>query len=489
MCGIVGITGHPQASQEAFQSLLMLQHRGQDSAGILSADVDSGKLHLHRAMGQVSEVFGAETLSRLNGCTALGHTRYSTIGSVKEEDLQPMVAALPVGLGLIHNGNVSNFDAVRKRLLGEGRFFLSDNDLELFLHFIAEEFKSPALQGTETKGSSLAVFEALTRAVSRIHREIEGGYSVVGTVSGRGMFGFRDPHAIRPLILGRKKNPEADIARYGEYRHILTSETGPMKFLGYEIVRDLRPGELIWIPSHSAEGAPLHAANLRALESKPCMFEWVYFSGADSTLEGRNVYQTRLRLGEALARVIPQDLEIDFVCPVPDTSRPAAIALAEKLSKPFREVLIKNRYVQRSFILPRQDKRELVVSRKFSVVEELVRGKNILLVDDSIVRGTTSRKIVDLLREHGARKVYMASTCPPVQEPCFYGIDFPNHEELIAYRRNEKQIADEIHADRVFYTEVSDLKSALDLPGFCGACLTGEYPYARPALAAAGAKP
>jgi amidophosphoribosyltransferase len=480
MCGIVGITGHPQASQEAFQSLLMLQHRGQDSAGILSADIDSGKLHLHRAMGQVSEVFGPETLSRLNGCTALGHTRYSTIGSVKEEDLQPMVAAMPVGLGLVHNGNVSNFEKVRTRLLADGRFFLSDNDLEFFLHFISQEFQSPG-----SLESPHSVFAALTRAVTRIHREIEGGYSVVGTLSGRGMFGFRDPHAIRPLILGRKRNPEADIPKYGEYRHILTSETGPMKFLGYEIVRDLKPGELIWIPGQSSEGAPLQTVCMDAREAKPCMFEWVYFSGADSTLEGRNVYQTRLRLGEALARVIPADLEIDFVCPVPDTSRPAAIALSEKLAKPFREVLIKNRYVQRSFILPRQDKRELVVSRKFSVVEELVRGKNILLVDDSIVRGTTSRKIVDLLREHGARKVYMASTCPPVKEPCFYGIDFPNHEELIAYGRNEHQIADEIHADRVFYTEVSDLKSALDVPGFCGACLTGEYPYARPENAGA----
>jgi amidophosphoribosyltransferase len=484
MCGIVGITGHPQASQEAFQSLLMLQHRGQDSAGILSADVESGKLHLHREMGQVSEVFGPEALSRLQGRTALGHTRYSTIGSVKEEDLQPMVAAMPVGLGLVHNGNVSNFEAVREKMLSEGRFFLSDNDLEFFLHFIADEFQNPASQE-----SSHSVFAALTRAVARIHREIEGGYSVIGTISGRGLFGFRDPHAIRPLILGRKKNPESEIAQFGEYRHILTSETGPMKFLGYEIVRDLEPGELIWIPSLAKDGAPLQTTRLDSREAKPCMFEWVYFSGADSTLEGRNVYQTRLRLGEALARVIPEDLEIDFVCPVPDTSRPAAIALAEKLAKPFREVLIKNRYVQRSFILPRQDKRELVVSRKFSVVEELVRGKSILLVDDSIVRGTTSRKIVDLLREHGARRVYMASTCPPIEEPCFYGIDFPDHRELIAFQRNASQIADEIHADRVFYTSVADLKDALSLPGFCGACITGEYPYGRPRAAREGVAP
>jgi amidophosphoribosyltransferase len=474
MCGIVGVMGSPQASQEVHQALLMLQHRGQDSAGILSVDAHTGKFHLHKSLGQVSQVFDQRALSSLAGQSALGHTRYSTIGDVKEQDLQPMLTSMPIGIGLVHNGNVSNYRQKRDELIKKHRYFTSDNDLELMLHLLSESLS--ALGANELQDHSNRepkrdpkpdVLGALVSAVRNLMQEIEGGYSVIGLLGAQGLFAFRDPHGIRPLVLG-EKNLSSEKKSY-----ILASETCVLQFLGYQYVRDIQAGELIWI---NARGE-LISRMITEKQSLPCMFEWVYFSGADSTLESQNVYQVRLRLGQALARRIPPELDIDLVAPVPDTSRPAAIALAETLKKPFREVLIKNRYVQRSFITNGQDKRNLAVKLKFSVVDELVAGKNILLVDDSIVRGTTSRKIIELLKQHGAKQVYLASTCPPITHPCYYGIDFPSREELVAHQRDLNEIASHLQADRVIYSELDDLTQALDGLGFCRACLTGEYPY------------
>lgn len=460
MCGIVGILGTAHASQEVHQALLMLQHRGQDSAGILSVDAHPGKFHLHKSLGQVSAVFEKKDIDRLYGTSAIGHTRYSTIGEVKESDLQPMALSLPVGIGMVHNGNVSNYHEVRNKLLKSQRFFMSDNDVEMILHLMAESYAKSSLRtGT--------VFQHLCESVDSVLSAVEGGYSVIGLLGSDGMFAFRDPHGIRPLLLGSRKEEN------GKTAYCLTSETCALKFLGFEVERDVRPGELIWI---DREGS-IQTKDLTQKTSLPCMFEWIYFSSADSTFESKNVYEVRLKLGELLGERIPKGIHFDVVAPVPDTSRPAAISLAEKLKVPFREVLIKNRYVQRSFITNGQDKRQLAVGLKFSVIDELVQGKNVLLVDDSIVRGTTSRKIIELLKHHGAKKVYFASTCPPVVNPCYYGIDFPSGKELIANGRTEKEVSDFLGADGVFYSSMDDLNEALKGQSFCRACLNGEYAY------------
>ena len=466
MCGIVGILGTTHASQEVHQALLMLQHRGQDSAGILSVDSESGKFHLHKSLGHVSAAFSVNDLKKLTGNSAIGHTRYSTIGEVKEADLQPMALSLPVGIGMVHNGNLSNYQELRENLVKKNRMFMSDNDLEIILQFMAESLGKQEKSNTIQKGESH--FENIAQSVRDVFKAVEGGYSVVGLFGAAGMFGFRDPFGIRPLILGTRK--EAN----GKTAYCLTSETCALKFLGFEVVRDILPGELVWMD----QAQNFHSIQLTQKQALPCMFEWVYFSSADSTLEKKNVYEVRLKLGHLLGkRINTLATQFDFVAPVPDTSRPSAIALAETLQVPFREVLIKNRYVQRSFILNGQDVRRLAVNMKFSVVDSLVRGKNVLLVDDSIVRGTTSKKLIDLLKQNGAAKVYLASTCPPIVNPCYYGIDFPSRAELIASKQNNEQVAKSLGADGVYYSTLQDLSDALDGISFCKACLNGEYAY------------
>lgn len=459
MCGIVGVIGPQFASRDVYQALLMLQHRGQDSAGILSVDATRGQFHLHKALGQVANVFTADRIATLPGDCAIGHTRYSTIGAVREGDLQPMAISHPTGVAMVHNGNLSNQDELRSAPKAKGRMYLSGNDLEDILHSFADSYDPQA-----------STFEGLVRSVKTVFDLAQGGYAVVGALGNEGLFGFRDPHGIRPLLLATRK--EAD----GTRSVALGSETGALKFLGFEIERDIKAGEVIFIPRKGE----WKSAVLTERKSLPCQFEWVYFSSADSSLEGKNVYEARLRLGALLAGKILKESDpnrFDVVVSVPDTSRPAAIGLAERLHIPLREALIKNRYVQRSFILSGSASRSLAVKNKFSVVDELVAGKRVLLVDDSIVRGTTSLKIIELLKQHGAKEVSLASTCPPILHPCFYGIAFPTHEELIASGRTLPEIAKEIRADGVFYTDLQDLQDALGRSDFCDACLTGKYPY------------
>ncbi len=461
MCGIIGVLGSSTAAQEVGQGLLMLQHRGQDSAGILSVDPDFGKFHMHKAMGHVSQVFpSGDSIRRLAGNAAIGHTRYSTLGDVKESDLQPIALSHPVGIGAVHNGNLSNYNELRAELILKRRVFMTDNDLEVILQLFADGYGVAS-------GSTLQRVSAATRAVLKV---AEGGYSVVGLLGSEGLFAFRDPHGIRPLILGKR------LTAQGGNAYALASESCALTFLGYQVIRDVRPGELIWID----ENGMLSSVHVLEKKALPCMFEWVYFSGADSTLEEKSVSSVRLKLGERLAariRAMPNMPQFDIVAPVPETARPAAIALSENLGIPFRDVLIKNRYVQRSFILNGQDRRKVAVNLKFSVVDSLVRGKSILLVDDSIVRGTTSARLIELLRDHGARQVYFASTCPPITHPCFYGIDFPTPEELIATSNGEEGVAVKLGANGVFYASMEDLSSALGGSSVCSACLTGQYPY------------
>lgn len=461
MCGIVGVTGSKDASLKVHQALLILQHRGQDSAGITSHDYKSARFSTHKDLGQVSQVFGVKELSKLSGEVAIGHTRYSTIGEIRESDLQPMMVSYPYTIAMAHNGNLSNYHELKKELTDNGHFFTSDNDLEVLLHLLTKYLSASKEVGFMSK---------LTSSVREILNKAEGGYSVVATIGGEGLMAFRDKHGIRPLVYGVKRNEDNSLS------HCFSSETSVLNFLGYQTIGEVGAGELILIrPDGSME-----KSNLLNAEKLPCMFEWIYFAGAESTIEGRSVYETRLNLGKELALQIQDSghfKNIDVVVPVPDTSRSSAIALSEKLNIPYREALIKNRYVQRSFIQNGQDRRKMTVNLKFNVIREQVEGKNILLVDDSIVRGTTSQKIVQLLKEHGARNVYLASTCPPIISPCFYGIDFPTKSELVAALRTEKELEAYLNVEKVFYNSISSLHEALGRINFCRSCLNSEYPY------------
>lgn len=461
MCGIVGITGSPNASEKVQQGLLILQHRGQDSAGITSHDYKSAKFSTHKDLGQVAHVFGSKELAKLQGEVAIGHTRYSTIGEIKECDLQPMMVTYPYTVAMAHNGNLSNYLEIKKELTHKGHFFTSDNDLEVLLHLLTSNL---------SKSTHTDFFEKLSFAVKEIINTAEGGYSVVATVGGEGLMAFRDRFGIRPLVYGVKRNEDQSLS------HCFASETSVLNFLGFTVIGEVGAGELILI---KPDGTMLKKDVMKA-DSLPCMFEWIYFAGAESKIESRSVYETRLNLGRELATRINQwegSQDIDIVVPVPDTSRASAIALSEDLKKPYREVLIKNRYVQRSFIENGQDRRKMTVNLKFNVIREQVEGKNVLLVDDSIVRGTTSKKIVNLLREHGAKNVYLASTCPPIISPCFYGIDFPTTSELVAANRTEQELESYLNVEKVFYNDISNLYEALGKINFCRSCLNTEYPY------------
>lgn len=461
MCGIVGITGSQEASSQVHQGLLILQHRGQDSAGITSHDQKTSKFHTHKDLGQVSQVFTGAHLQKLTGDTALGHTRYSTIGDIKDCDLQPMMVSYPYTIAMAHNGNVSNCAELKSELMANQHFFTSDNDLEVILHVLTQNLM---------KAQGETFFDKLAVATKSVIDKAEGGFSVIGTVGGEGFMAFRDRFGIRPLVYGVKRNPDQSLS------YCFASETSVLNFLDYQVIGEVGAGELILVRPDGS----LMKRDLTKSGSLPCMFEWIYFAGAESSIAGRSVYETRLQLGRQLGqKVLAENFqgEIDVVVPVPDTSRASAIALSEELKLPYREVLMKNRYVQRSFIQNGQDRRKMTVNLKFSVIREQVEGKNILLVDDSIVRGTTSKKIVNLLREHGAKNVYLASTCPPIISPCFYGIDFPTATELVAFGKSREEIEKVLNVEKVFYNDIADVHEALGKRDFCRSCLNSEYPY------------
>lgn len=478
MCGVVGIIGPEEAAKEVFLGLFTLQHRGQDAAGILSYDEGEGPgFHLFKDNGLVESVFNEEIVNRLPGRMSLGHTRYSTVGpSGSKGDIQPLVLNYPYGIGMVHNGNLVNYYQLVEKLRRERhRMPLTNSDLEVIENLFAESLLDAA-GGAEDKLS----FEKLERAVSSVMKEAVGGYSVISLIAGQGLFAFRDPKGIRPLILGRRETMVKDKtgALVKKPAYCVTSEMILLSFLGYEVVGDLKAGELIFI---DLEGNIQRKVLPQATTPAPCMFEWVYFAGAESILEEKPVYTARLQLGKGLARKIRESIDRgemspDIVVPVPETARIAAISLAEDLKLPYREVLIKNRYIQRSFILNTPEKRTKAVDLKLNPVKSEIKGKNVLLVDDSIVRGTTSKRLVDLVRRAGAKEVYFVSTCAPIRHPCFYGIDFPSPEELIATGRNESQIAEALNADRVIYLDQEGVKEAIGLKNLCMACLDGKYP-------------
>ena len=475
MCGILGIIGPDRegrtaswAAEECSRGLMVLQHRGQDAAGILSYGKSVG-LRRERGPGLVAHVFDQGKLSKLEGGVALGHTRYATVGSDHEGDIQPMMTGFPFGMGMVHNGNLVNYHSLVKKLKKNwGIHFISGSDLEVLLYLWCWNIQ----EGREGNFWDIS-FEDIVRGARGIFESAVGGYALCGIVAGVGLVGVRDPAGIRPMVLGRRK-----LASGSGYDYCLSSESKALDFLDYDFVRDVSPGEVILID----EGGNVHSKVLcSSPRSRPCMFEWVYFAGAESQMAGKNVYTARLRLGQFLAakaKILIRQGKIlpDMVCPVPDTARTASIALAEELKVPYREGLIKNRYVQRSFILGSQEAREKAVEYKLSPIRSEVEGKNILLVDDSLVRGTTAKKIVKLLKEYGAGDITLALTCPPLRYPCYYGIDFPSRGELLAANRTEEEIAAWLGVNRVIYMESQDLQDAIGLEGLCMACLDNDYP-------------
>ncbi|MFZ4712162.1 MAG: amidophosphoribosyltransferase [Bacteriovoracaceae bacterium] len=463
MCGIIGIQGTPNAASEVFQALLLLQHRGQDAAGILSYDPDTLQFHLHKEKGLVSQVFDEKNISYLQGTMAIGHTRYATIAAKNSEgqrDLQPMLLNYPHGVGLVHNGNIVNMEELTKILREKyHRIMLTKNDAETLLNMI-----STSLQ----QNLNDSPIEQLKAAASKILDEAQGGYSLICLLANGYMIGLRDPHGIRPLVLGKKGNS-----------HILVSETNVIDFLGYEFVRDILPGELITI---SQTGEVFSSLMANPKPRAHCMFEWVYFATPESMMEGSQVYETRLRLGKMLGQKVnklldAKKLEVDVVIPVPESGRIAAIALSEMIHRPYRELLIKNRYIQRSFILKDQASRNKAVQLKLMFIKSEIKNKRVMIVDDSIVRGTTSKKLIEAVREAGAKEVHFVSTCPPIKNPCYFGIDFPLKSELIAAHLSESAIADALGADSVIYQDLEGLKEALNQVGLCVGCITGVYPF------------
>ncbi|MAZ48918.1 MAG: amidophosphoribosyltransferase [Halobacteriovoraceae bacterium] len=455
MCGIIGITGSPYAAKECYLGLMMLQHRGQDSAGIISFDEHSNTFHTERDMGHVKEAIREDRLQELNGSTAIAHNRYSTIGSKRNQEIQPMCMNYPYGIAMAHNGQVSNALTVRKELNQKyKRLLLSENDLELIMNVFAEGLLIQDIQEIDPN----KVF----KAVEHVHKIVEGGYSTVAVVANQGLLAFKDPFGIRPLCFGKKE---------GSYA--FASESKTLEFLDYTEIEELKAGEMVYIDQENQ----VHRRINSTAQAKPCMFEWIYFSNADSTLWDINVYGIRLKLGQLLAAQM-KGKKFDLVVPVPDTARPAAITLSEELGIPYREVLIKNRYAQRTFILNNQKDREKAVRLKLNVVKELVADKDILLVDDSIVRGTTAKHIIALLKDKGARSVTIASTCPELTSPCFYGIDFPDKKDLISALHNPSEIAKMTGAREVIFLSEENLRLAFNGKSTCMACINGDYPVA-----------
>ncbi|MDE1153267.1 MAG: amidophosphoribosyltransferase [Micavibrio sp.] len=480
MCGVIGIIGPEEiggrgvscaAAYDAYRGLLALQHRGQDAAGILSYDNVSRMFAMEKDLGLVANVFSQQKIEKLNGYMAIGHTRYATAGSDGKRDIQPMVEGIPFGLGMVHNGNTLNYYSLKNQLSDDfRRQLLTGNDLEVLIHYFGHFLMNGQPMPTESTFS----FENIKQAAGQMFDTVIGGYAVLGLMAGQGLVAFRDPKGIRPLALGVRENED------GTKVWILASETIAMTYLGYKYLRDVEPGEVIYIDT---KGNFQSAIVRKDPERAQCFFEWVYFSGAESAIDHHPVYGVRLKFGERLgmkARAAIEAAEIcpDVVMPVPDTSRTAAISVADSLKLPYREGLIKNRYVARSFILSNQDKRDHAVELKLSPIVGEIEGKSIFLVDDSIVRGTTSKRIVSLLKKYGAKEVTLGITCPPIRHPCFYGIDFPDSADLLAHDKTAEQLAEFIGVKKVIYLDEEDMRAAIGIQKLCMACVDKKYPTA-----------
>lgn len=467
MCGVVGIVGCTPVNNDLYEGLLLLQHRGQDAAGIMTGDTDGvGKVYIRRGVGLVRDVFRQEHMERLRGTMGIAHCRYPTAGSNSGTEAQPMYVNSPYGLAMAHNGNLTNARELASELYrGDLRHINTRSDSEVLLNVFAHELHQ---QIDSTHLSHAQVFAA----IDALHERCRGGYAVVAMVAGRGLIAFRDRHGIRPLVLGKR------VTGAGE-EYMVASETVALTGLGFNPLRDLAPGEAVYIETDGTLHSHITPSNV---PFSPCVFEHVYFARPDSTIDGISVYQARMRMGIKLAEKIQREWlkhDIDVVIPIPESSRTAALELAQRLDIPYREGFVKNRYVGRTFIMPGQQVRRKSVRQKLSSIDQEFAGKNVLLVDDSIVRGTTSEQIIEMAREAGARRVYMASAAPPVKYPNVYGIDMPTREELIAHERDEDDICRAIAADRLIYQDVDDLIAAVrgdsEIDAFETCCFTGHY--------------
>jgi amidophosphoribosyltransferase len=466
MCGVLGVCGRENAVYDLYQGLVALQHRGQDSAGIITYDE---MFHLKKGNGLVAAVFSEKNVARLVGTCGIGHVRYPTIGAGSDEDAQPFYVNVPFGIAMAHNGNVTNYYSLRKDLAARAyRQLNSYSDVEAILNVFADEVARQDIGHFNP--------ELVFRAVQGVFDRVEGSFSCVALIAGQGMVAFRDPFGIKPLIMGRKKRATASEGE-GAYSYAFASESVAFDLLEYEVVRDVRPGEVIFVDAQQQ----VHTKQLTQKAQRACIFEWVYFARPDSVMDGIGVYDARRRLGERLAQDCrAAGIEPDVVVAVPETGRAAGVALAKALNVDLLEGLIKNRYIARTFIMGRQEDRKLSVRQKLNPVRSVINGRKILLVDDSIVRGTTSREIVSLVRNAGAREVYFAVTSPPLRYPCVYGIDMMTRGEFIARDQSIAQITETIGADRVVYQSYEGLITAVQGEQadrkFCTACFNGDYP-------------
>ncbi|HQW80380.1 MAG TPA: amidophosphoribosyltransferase [Pseudomonadota bacterium] len=464
MCGILGIVGRSDVGAALYDGLTVLQHRGQDAAGI--ATMAGARLYRHKGTGLAKDVFDSESVARLRGHIGIAHCRYPTAGSEGADEAQPFYVNSPFGIALAHNGNLINTDALRRDLYAQDRRHINTgSDSEVLLNIFAHELAA----GDAVRPQVDDVFAA----IARVHERCAGGYAVVSLLLGLGVVAFRDVHGIRPLVLGKRDTPDGS-------EWAIASESVALDLLGFKRERDVRPGECIII----TEAGELHTRACAApKQHAPCIFEYVYFARPDSMIEDVSVYKARLRMGERLAAKIQRlraDHDIEAVIPIPDTSRTAALALAQVLDVKYREGFVKNRYVGRTFIMPGQGERVKSVRRKLNAIELEFRNKVVLLVDDSIVRGTTSKQIIQMAREAGARKVYFASAAPPVRYPNVYGIDMPAADELVAHGRSESEIEQYLGCDWLIYQDLGDLVASVAdgndaLQHFDTSCFSGEY--------------
>jgi amidophosphoribosyltransferase len=465
MCGIIGIYSQDFVGQDLYDGLVTLQHRGQDAAGMITYD---GRFHTRKELGLVKDIFHTRHMMQLRGYAGLGHTRYATIGNGSPEEAQPFLGQSPFGVALAHNGNLFNAPELREEIFTKDhRLINSDSDGEILLN-IFTKYLAKALTKQDKHNLSP---DTIWKAIESVYERSKGGYSVVSYIAKQGFVAFRDPHGIRPLVFGKRQNGLS-------VDYIFASESVTLDILGFELIGDVGPGEAIFIEEKTRE---VHRKKISSKKHIPCIFEYIYFARPDSLLNNISVYKSRIRMGQSLAKKIKESgLEIDVVMPIPDSSRPAAIALAEALDLKYREGLIKNRYIGRTFIMPGQRVRKKSIRYKLNPMPLEIGGKNVLLVDDSIVRGNTSRQIVEMVRSAGAKKVYFASYSPPVVSPCVYGIDIPTREELIGANNSIESIKKFIMADELFYGDKDEMLEACltgnpDLKDMCMACFDGKY--------------
>ena len=468
MCGIIGIVAHSSVNQSIYDGLTVLQHRGQDAAGIITCEAD--RLHLRKNNGLVRDVFHTRHMRRLQGNMGIGHVRYPTAGCESSAEAQPFYVNSPYGISLAHNGNLTNADKLKQELFQEDlRQINTDSDSEILLNVFAHELQKHARLRMDV--------DAVFKAVAGVHKRCRGAYAAVAMITGYGVIAFRDPHGIRPAVYGKKESPEGT-------DYMVASESVALDVLGFDLISDVAPGEAVFITPDGQLHKQQCADNP---VTSPCIFEYVYLARPDSIIDDISVYKARLRMGEKLAdkiRRVRPDHDIDVVIPIPDTSRTAALQLANNLGIKYREGFIKNRYIGRTFIMPGQQQRKKSVRQKLNAIELEFKDKNVLLVDDSIVRGTTSLQIIEMARDAGARKVYFASAAPAVRHPNVYGIDMPSSSELIAHGRTEEQVGEEIGADWLLYQDMDDLIDAVgkgnsrisefDTSVFTGRYITGD---------------